>query len=40
MLDEDVHRTKNRHKLFLTRPPKVPAQWLTWCGRALKFLGM
>jgi len=32
MLDEDVHRIKNRYKLFLSTASKVLTQWLTWCG--------
>jgi len=31
-LDEDVHRIKNRYKLFLNTASKVLTQWLTWCG--------
>jgi len=30
---EDVHRIKNRYKLFLSTASKVVTQWLTWCGR-------
>jgi len=39
-LDEDVHRIKNRFKLFLSTASKVLTQWLTWFGRTLTFLGM
>jgi len=38
-LDEDVHRIKNRYKLFLSKASNVLTQWLTWRGRTLTILG-
>jgi len=36
-LDADVHRIKNRYKLFLSTASKVLTQWLNWCGRVNAF---